>query len=107
MCVRLTCGCVLVCLCEADDVGLDVLPRVFNPLALGGIGANYYPQIFEAYIEDDRVRMSVLNQQPHGVSSVSSGELEVMLHRRTNYSCCGKWHCRGNPSTCTLRTQRT
>ena len=66
-----------------------MLQRTYDGAALGGVAANYYPHVFEAYIEDAGARLSVLGKQPHGVSSVASGELEVMLHRRTDFACCG------------------
>ncbi len=80
---------LLIAFVRVDDMGLDVLKRTYVEETLGGVAANYYPHIFEAYIEDESARVAVLGKQPHGVSSVASGELEVMLHRRTNFSCCG------------------
>ena len=75
----------------ADDGGLDMFKRTFQPFAIGGMGANYYPQIFEAYVEDDSARLALLTKQPHGVTSATSGEIEMMLHRRTSFHCCGGW----------------
>lgn len=35
-----------------------------------------------AYIEDNKVRITILSGQPLGVSSLSEGELEVLQDRR-------------------------
>lgn len=48
------------------------------------IQANYYPIPTMAYIEDSNTRLSVVTASPLGCSSVSPGEIEVMLDRRLN-----------------------
>lgn len=37
-----------------------------------------------AYLEDDKTRLTVLTASPLGCSSLSPGEIEVMLDRRLN-----------------------
>lgn len=38
---------------------------------------NYYPMAASAYIEDKRVRLTVVTGQPLGVSSMAPGQIEV------------------------------
>lgn len=47
--------------------------------------ANYYPACSGVYIEDKKLRLSVLTAQPVGVSSLKQGSIEVMLDRRLKY----------------------
>lgn len=44
--------------------------------------ANFYPMSAGVYIEDDTTRMSIHSAQALGVSSLSSGQIEIMLDRR-------------------------
>ncbi|VDM36743.1 unnamed protein product [Toxocara canis] len=44
--------------------------------------ANIYPMASEAMIEDARVRLTVIAGQPTGVTSSTSGSLDLMLDRR-------------------------
>ncbi|XP_063991521.1 alpha-mannosidase 2 [Diachasmimorpha longicaudata] len=44
--------------------------------------ANYYPLPAAGYIEDRRVRLSVLTGQPLGAASMASGQFEIMQDRR-------------------------
>lgn len=46
----------------------------FSKIPLQG---NYYPLAAAGYIEDDRVRMTILSGQPLGAASMASGQLEV------------------------------
>lgn len=41
---------------------------------------NYYPMAASAYIEDKRVRLTVVTAQPLGVSSMASGQIEVCIY---------------------------
>lgn len=38
---------------------------------------NYYPMAASAYIEDNRVRLTITTAQPLGVASMAPGQLEV------------------------------
>lgn len=46
------------------------------------IQANYYPIPSGMYIEDDKLRLTLLTAQPLGGSSLKSGEIEIMQDRR-------------------------
>lgn len=50
-----------------------------------GIEGNYYPITTNIYIEDDRLRLSLLVDHSQGATSWQPGWLEVMLDRRTLY----------------------
>ncbi|XP_034950433.1 alpha-mannosidase 2 [Chelonus insularis] len=63
-----------------DLNGLNMIRRQrFQKLPTQG---NYYPLPAAAYIEDDRVRLTILTGQPLGVASMNSGQLEIMQDRR-------------------------
>ncbi|CAG9830162.1 unnamed protein product [Diabrotica balteata] len=65
-----------------DDNGLQILKRRrFKKLPLQ---ANYYPIPTMAYIEDEYTRLTVTTSTPLGCSSLSPGQIEVMLDRRLN-----------------------
>lgn len=42
------------------------------------IQGNYYPMAAAGYIEDGQHRMTVLTAQPLGISSLASGQLDVI-----------------------------
>lgn len=44
--------------------------------------ANFYPMSAGVYIEDDSTRMTIHSAQALGVSSLASGQIEIMLDRR-------------------------
>ncbi|XP_060536226.1 alpha-mannosidase 2-like [Cylas formicarius] len=46
--------------------------------------ANYYPIPTKAYIEDKKTRLTIVTGSPLGGSSLSEGQLEIMLDRRLN-----------------------
>ena len=48
----------------------------FSKIPLQG---NYYPLASAGYIEDDRVRMTILSGQPLGAASMASGQFEVIF----------------------------
>ncbi|XP_031825591.1 alpha-mannosidase 2 [Nomia melanderi] len=63
-----------------DLNGLNMIKRQrFPKLPTQG---NYYPMAASAYIEDKRVRLTVVTAQPLGVSSMASGQIEIMQDRR-------------------------
>ena len=63
-----------------DLNGLNMIKRQrFPKLPTQG---NYYPMAASAYIEDKRVRLTVVTGQPLGVSSMASGQIEIMQDRR-------------------------
>ncbi|XP_058802028.1 alpha-mannosidase 2 [Phymastichus coffea] len=63
-----------------DLNGLNMIKRQrFSKIPTQG---NYYPLAAAGYIEDNRVRMSILTGQPLGATSMSSGQFEIMQDRR-------------------------
>lgn len=46
------------------------------------VASNYYPMTFSAYIENSVQRLSIVTDRARGCSSMNSGQLETMLHRR-------------------------
>lgn len=50
-----------------------------------GIEGNYFPTTTMAYIEDPNIRVSLLTNHAQGAASWQSGQLEVMLERRSLY----------------------
>lgn len=54
------------------------------------VQANYYPMAAAAFIQDVGVRMTVLTAQPLGVTSMSSGQLEVSI---LYFSILDHFHC--------------
>ena len=73
-----------------DESGLEMHERVFNEsLTLPG---NYHALIASTYIRDNATltsqsrQLSVITDHTMGVVSSVPGQLEVLLHRRTNFS---------------------
>ncbi|XP_076283796.1 alpha-mannosidase 2 [Lasioglossum baleicum] len=63
-----------------DLNGLNMIKRQrFPKLPTQG---NYYPMASSAYIEDKKARLTVATAQPLGVSSMESGQIEIMQDRR-------------------------
>ncbi|XP_078495203.1 lysosomal alpha-mannosidase [Ciona intestinalis] len=46
------------------------------------VAGNYYPVNSRIYIHDNQVQLTVLNDRSQGGSSLSTGQLELMVHRR-------------------------
>ncbi|KAK8811390.1 hypothetical protein WA158_003124 [Blastocystis sp. Blastoise] len=69
----------------SDTIGMEQQKRVFNPLYSEPIPANIYPCVSRAYIEDkkENIRLTVLVDRAHGVSSQKEGRMEIMIKRRT------------------------
>uniref|UniRef100_A0A6E8WBV9 Alpha-mannosidase n=1 Tax=Anopheles coluzzii TaxID=1518534 RepID=A0A6E8WBV9_ANOCL len=71
-----------------DSNGREMLRRVRNhrdtwELELSEpVPGNYFPVTAKITIEDERHRLSVLNDRAQGGSSLADGQLELMVHRR-------------------------
>ena len=71
-----------------DSNGRDMLQRTRMtaaqvPGGQEGIAANYYPIVASIAIRDDERELSLLTDRAQSAASLSSGEMEVMVHRRT------------------------
>lgn len=72
-----------------DSNGRDFLKRVRDyradwPLTVTQpVAGNYYPINLGIFVEDKSSEFSVLVDRANGGSSISDGEIELMLHRRT------------------------
>ncbi|XP_077992129.1 epididymis-specific alpha-mannosidase-like [Glandiceps talaboti] len=68
----------------SDENGYQTLKRTYRTDATESIAQNYYPMVSTAYIQDDKedMRLTLLSDSSHGVSSLGNGMIEVMLHRR-------------------------
>lgn len=49
------------------------------------IAGNYYPVTAKIALEDENIRLAVLNDRAQGGSSMQDGSLELMVHRRLLY----------------------
>lgn len=69
----------------SDTNGLEQQKRVMNLAFTMPVSGNFYPCVARAYIEDDKedLRLSVLVDRAHGVSSLDDGRMEIMVKRRT------------------------
>lgn len=67
----------------SDLNGFQWQPRKKVPQI--GIEGNYFPITTSAFIQDDRMRMTLMTTHAQGAASLESGQLEVMLDRRTLY----------------------
>nr|XP_033811493.1 lysosomal alpha-mannosidase isoform X2 [Geotrypetes seraphini] len=94
-----------------DDYGKEIISRFETPLATEGIfytdsngreilerrkdsretwklsqtepvAGNYYPVNSRIYIKDEKIQLTVLTDRSQGGSSLLSGSLELMVHRR-------------------------
>eukprot|EP00656_Telonema_subtile_P001628 TRINITY_DN10710_c0_g1_i3.p1 TRINITY_DN10710_c0_g1~~TRINITY_DN10710_c0_g1_i3.p1 ORF type:complete len:952 (-),score=172.96 TRINITY_DN10710_c0_g1_i3:18-2873(-) len=59
------------------DNAVRMIARQRNPT----IPASYYPMVHRASIQDQAHKLTVISSQALGVSSLSRGQLELMLHR--------------------------
>ncbi|XP_050085096.1 alpha-mannosidase 2 isoform X2 [Anopheles aquasalis] len=50
-----------------------------------GVEGNYFPITSGAFIQDERMRLTLLTTHAQGAASLEPGQLEVMLDRRTLY----------------------
>jgi len=62
-----------------DDNGFEFLTRQYNTQV--DIGANYYPMVYGAYINDEKSQLTLISERSHGAGGPNNGELEVMVHR--------------------------
>lgn len=53
--------------------------KTLNRLPIQG---NFYPMTSAAFIEDNRIRFSLLSAESHGIASLNPGTLELILDRR-------------------------
>ncbi|XP_058452835.1 lysosomal alpha-mannosidase-like [Malaya genurostris] len=71
-----------------DSNGREMIKRIRNhretwDLELAEpVAGNYYPVTAKIALEDDRLRMAVLNDRAQGGTSMQDGVLELMVHRR-------------------------
>ncbi|XP_074848559.1 epididymis-specific alpha-mannosidase isoform X2 [Carettochelys insculpta] len=67
---------------HTDNNGYQMQKRPYKAYLNNTVARNYYPMVQTAYIEDDSMRLMLLAERSHGVSSQGNGQVEVMLHRR-------------------------
>ncbi|XP_055623115.1 alpha-mannosidase 2 [Toxorhynchites rutilus septentrionalis] len=67
----------------SDLNGFQYQKRVKVPSI--GIEGNYYPITSGAFIQDEKMRLTLLTTHAQGAASLEPGQLEVMLDRRTLY----------------------
>ncbi|ETN65165.1 lysosomal alpha-mannosidase [Anopheles darlingi] len=71
-----------------DSNGRDMIKRVRNHRdtwkldLMEKISGNYYPVTTRIALEDENLRLAVLNDRAQGGSSLEDGSLELMVHRR-------------------------
>uniref|UniRef100_A0A1B0BKC5 Alpha-mannosidase n=1 Tax=Glossina palpalis gambiensis TaxID=67801 RepID=A0A1B0BKC5_9MUSC len=66
-----------------DQNGFQYHRRVKVPSI--GIEGNYFPITTTAFMQDDKIRLTLLTTHAQGAASYEPGQLEVMLDRRTLY----------------------
>ncbi|CAG5133105.1 unnamed protein product [Candidula unifasciata] len=74
---------------HTDSNGREMIMRIRrtsedNPKVYDPISGNYYPVTSRIFIQDDDkdIQLTVLPDRPQGGSSLASGSLELMVHRR-------------------------
>ncbi|KAI8045827.1 hypothetical protein M5D96_002016 [Drosophila gunungcola] len=67
----------------SDQNGFQYHERIKVPAI--GIEGNYFPITSGAFIQDTRLRLTLLTTHAQGAASYEPGQLEVMLDRRTLY----------------------
>ncbi|KNC22793.1 hypothetical protein FF38_04132 [Lucilia cuprina] len=71
-----------------DSNGREMLKRVrnqreyFKPDLTEKVSSNYYPVTSRIALQNEKVRLALLNDRAQGGSSLKDGVLELMLHRR-------------------------
>lgn len=66
-----------------DLNGFQYQPRKKVPSI--GVEGNYFPITTGAFIQDDKMRLTILTTHAQGAASLEPGQLEVMVDRRTLY----------------------
>jgi len=64
-----------------DENGFQWQPR--RKVSKLGVEGNYYPITTSMFIQDDSVRLTLMTTHAQGATSLHTGELEIMLDRRT------------------------
>lgn len=66
-----------------DSNAWATMPRTYQAAKLE-VPSNYYPSVYSSYLQPEvgGVHFAVVTDRSHGVSSVGTGTLEIMLHRR-------------------------
>lgn len=67
----------------SDENGFQFHKRVKIPAI--GIEGNYFPITTGAFMQDDKLRLTLLTNHAQGAASYEPGQMEVMLDRRTLY----------------------
>lgn len=67
----------------SDQNGFQFHKRVKIPAI--GIEGNYFPITSAAFIQDEKLRLTLLTTHAQGAASYEPGQIEVMLDRRTLY----------------------
>lgn len=70
----------------ADLNGLEDIERsnIYKDIS-ENVAGNYYPSVSRTYIQDNEIRLTLLHDRAHGVSGLGSGNIEVMLQRKSLY----------------------
>lgn len=67
----------------SDQNGFQYIKRVKVPAI--GVEGNYFPITQAAFMQDSKLRLTLLTTHAQGAASLEPGQLEVMLDRRTLY----------------------
>ena len=65
-----------------DSNGRSIIERKFKINSDEPVSANYYPITSFISIEDDQSKFTIMTDRAQGGSSLKSGEIELMIHRR-------------------------
>jgi len=77
---------LLILHCWPMDLGFSSNQRpTWNLQVNEPTAGNYYPVNAATYVRDGRAQLSVVVDRSQGATSLHSGELELMVHRRTLY----------------------
>eukprot|EP01121_Diplochlamys_sp_Union-15-3_P015010 TRINITY_DN4885_c0_g2_i1.p1 TRINITY_DN4885_c0_g2~~TRINITY_DN4885_c0_g2_i1.p1 ORF type:complete len:536 (+),score=60.38 TRINITY_DN4885_c0_g2_i1:882-2489(+) len=65
-----------------DNNGFQYQRRKSNQSSILPISGNYYPIVYSSYITDQQTSLSIFPDRSHGIASLASGQVEIMLQRR-------------------------